>query len=53
MEKYGVETEKVKHAKEGEEGKCPWCGTELDENGHCPIHGSAPFEPNAKPPEEK
>lgn len=47
MEKYGVEkdTEKVKQAGDGQRpGTCPWCGKDLDENGHCPVHGSEPFE---------
>lgn len=46
MEKYGVDLneEKVKEANEGNVNKCPWCGKELNENGFCPEHGSAPFE---------
>lgn len=47
MEKYGVDIEKVKHAEEGKD-TCPWCGLDLDENGHCPEHGSAPFEKKEK-----
>lgn len=51
MDKYGVvmDEDKVKTAQEGSGDNivqvCPVCLSNLDEAGHCPKHGSEPFEP--------
>jgi hypothetical protein len=50
MEKYGVVLNDDKNEKTASNG-CPNCGTSLDENKHCPDHGTEPFEkrPKAEP----
>lgn len=48
LTKLGVvlDDEKVKEADDGAKGThCPWCLSELDNAGACPVHGTEPFEP--------
>lgn len=48
MEKYGVEMEHKKTASGQDLTTCPWCGELLVDGFICPVHGSEPFESNAK-----
>lgn len=47
MDKYGVEESAEKLAEAKEQGKCPDCGSKLEENTgvlKCPKCGTKPFE---------
>ena len=55
MEKFGVVTQynKTAQTKQSFAWECPICGQPLTTAGHCPIHGSEPFEPNYEEEERK